>query len=123
MVKKTWVIKMIDKIKHFLNIHWKVVVVSILSYFIVDEPAIILESLLIIGAFELFALEVYEYIIRFTANNKFLIDLFNGDDTKFSIMETVGFSTFQAAALLSAHLLVGICVYTVYMAAIAPPLP
>lgn len=112
--------KIVLQIKDWLIIQWKMVLITILSIIFLENPVALFQTLLVIAGLELFALQIYEYIIRFIFSNSFLLDKFNGEDTKFSIMETAGLSTFQAAALLSSHILVSIVAYGVYFIQFAP---
>lgn len=111
---------LLEKFINFFTYHWKVLVITILSILFLDYPAKLFQTVLIIAGFELFALQIYEYIIRFVLSNKFLKSKFDGGDNKFSVMETVGLSNFQASALLSAHIIVAIVVYGTYFIQFAP---
>lgn len=112
----------LDKIMNAIISNWKLLLITILSIFFIDYPNKLFQTLLIIAGFELFALQIYEYIIRFVTSNKFLKSKFDGGDSRFTVMETVGFSTFQAAALLSSHLMVAIVGYSIYLVQFAPPI-
>jgi hypothetical protein len=112
--------RIFENIADYIMIHWKVFVFTALSFLFLDNTKELFQTILVIVGLELIALQIYEYIIRFVVSNKFLLDKFNGEDSKFSIMETAGFTQFQAAALISAHILVSVATYSVYIVSFAP---
>lgn len=108
------------EIKKFIKMQWKVILITILSFLFLENVKALIQTVLVVVALELLALQIYEYIIKFSLNNEYLRALFTGEDNKFSIIETLGVSKFQASALLSAHLLVAIVSYGIYFIQFAP---
>jgi hypothetical protein len=111
---------MLDKLADYIIAKWQILLFGIVSYFVLDDPNALVQTVLIVLNLEILAWQIYKGIIYFTIRDKELLDKFDGEDSKFSIMETTGFSQFQAYALLSAHILVGILAYSIYVVSAAP---
>ena len=108
---------MIYKIFDWIKANWFLTVLGLVGFiFFIPSAQDVMAVFFITIILEQLSLLLYKNIIVYVMNDSTLKPLFTGADGILQNNESLGFSIFQAGALISAHFIVGAAALGVYFA-------